>query len=157
MQEVAVVGRDLAKNLFKVHGIAFDSAVVFHKQSPRAQIPEFFDGLQPCLARIEACASAHHWARALIGLGHEVRLMAPANMKAYVKRGKTDAETIAEAVTRPTMRFVAVKTTAQQAVLMLLKTRDLLVRQRTMLAYCATILVSAGARALKVLPGFRRL
>ncbi len=136
MREVAVVGLDLAKNVFQVHGIAVDGAVVFRKQLRRAQVLEFFESLPPCLVGIEACASAHHWARALIGLGHEVRLMPPAYVKAYVKRGKTDAadaEAIAEAVTRPTMRFVAVKTTAQQAVLMLHKTRDLLVRQRTML------------------------
>jgi transposase len=94
----------------------------------------FFAGLSPCLIGIEACASAHYWGRELTSLGHEVRLMPPAYVKAYVKRGKTDAadaEAIAEAVTRPTMRFVAVKTKAQQAVLMLHKTRDLLVRQPT--------------------------
>ena len=136
MDEVAIVGLDLAKNVFQVHGIAAGGEVVFRKQLRRAQVLGFFSSLPPCLVGIEACASAHHWARALISLGHEVRLMPPAYVKAYVKRGKTDAadaEAIAEAVTRPTMRFVAVKTTAQQAVLMLHKTRDLLVRQRTML------------------------
>jgi transposase len=89
---------------------------------------DFFQALAPCLVGIEACASAHHWARELMALGHEVRLMPPAYVKAYVKRDKTDAadaEAIAEAVTRPTMRFVAVKTKAQQAILMLHKTRDL--------------------------------
>ena len=136
MQEVAVVGLDLAKNVFQVHGVAADGGVVFRRQLRRAQVLSFFEGLSPCLVGLEACASAHHWAREIGGLGHEVRLMPPAYVKAYVKRGKTDAadaEAIAEAVTRPTMRFVAVKTTAQQAVLMLHKTRDLLVRQRTML------------------------
>jgi len=136
MQEVAVVGLDLAKNVFQVHGVAADGSVVFRRQLRRGQVLSFFDELNRCLVGIEACASANHWARGLTSLGHEVRLMPPAYVKAYVKRGKTDAadaEAIAEAVTRPTMRFVAVKTTAQQAVLMLHKTRDLLVRQRTML------------------------
>ena len=91
MREVAVVGLDLAKNVFQVHGITVDGAVVFRKQLRRAQVLEFFESLPACLVGIEACASAHHWARALIGLGHEVRLMPPAYVKAYVKRGKTDA------------------------------------------------------------------
>ena len=136
MEEVAIVGLDLAKNVFQVHGVRSTGAVAFRKQLRRAQVLSFFEALPACLVGIEACASAHHWARELRALGHEVRLMAPAYVKAYVKRGKTDAadaEAIAEAVTRPTMRFVAVKTKAQQAVLMLHKTRDLLVRQRTML------------------------
>lgn len=110
--------------------------MVFRLQLRRGQVLSFFDELNRCLIGIQACASAHYWARELTSLGHEVRLMPPAYVKAYMKRGKTDAgdaEAIAEAVTRPTMRFVAVKTTAQQAVLMLHKTRDLLMRQRTML------------------------
>lgn len=109
---------------------------MFRKQLRRGQVLGFFKGLSPCLVGLEACASAHHWAREIGRLGHEVRLMPPAYLKAYVKRGTTDAadaEAIAEAVTRPTMRFVAVKTTVQRAVLMLHKTRDLQVRQRTML------------------------
>lgn len=122
--------------MFQVHGVAVTGAVAFRKQLRRSQVLSFFEALPACLIGIEACASAHYWARELAALGHEVRLMPPAYVKAYVKRGKTDAadaEAIAEAVTRPTMRFVAVKTKAQQAVLMLHKTRDLLVRQRTML------------------------
>ena len=106
------------------------------RQLRRGQVLAFFQTIGPCLIGIEACASAHHWARQLMAIGHEVRLMPPAYVKAYLKRGKTDAadaEAIAEAVTRPTMRFVAVKSKAQQAVLMLHKSRDLLVRQRTML------------------------
>lgn len=136
MEGIAVVGLDLAKTLFQVHGVAANGSVVVRKQLRRGQVLPFFAGLSPCLIGIEACASAHYWGRELTSLGHEVRLMPPAYVKAYVKRGKTDAadaEAIAEAVTRPTMRFVAVKTKAQQAVLMLHKTRDLLVRQRTML------------------------
>jgi transposase len=136
MERIAVFGLDLAKNVFQLHGVAADGAVVVRRQLRRSQVLDFFSSIEPCLVGIEACASAHHWARELGQLGHEVKLMPPAYVKAYVKRGKTDAadaEAIAEAVTRPTMRFVAVKTRAQQAVLMLHKTRDLLVRQRTML------------------------
>ncbi|MCV0414593.1 MAG: IS110 family transposase [Brevundimonas sp.] len=136
MQTVAVVGLDLAKTVFQVHGVAADGTVVVRRQLRRGQVLAFFQSIGPCLIGIEACASAHHWARELMAIGHEVRLMPPAYVKAYVKRGKTDAadaEAIAEAVTRPTMRFVAVKSKVQQAVLMLHKTRDLLVRQRTML------------------------
>lgn len=113
MDEVAVVGLDLAKNVFQMHGVASDGRVLFRRQLRRAQMLGFFGRLPSCPVGIEACASAHHWARELAALGHEVRLMPPAYVKAYVKRGKTDAadaEAIAEAVTRPTMRFVAVKT-----------------------------------------------
>jgi transposase len=136
MEGIAVVGLDLAKNVFQVHGVGADGGVVVRRQVRRGQMLTFFSSLAPCLVGIEACASAHHWARELMALGHQVRLMPPAYVKAYVKRGKTDAadaEAIAEAVTRPTMRFVAVKSKAQQAALMLHKTRDLMVRQRTML------------------------
>ncbi len=135
MEEVAIVGLDLAKNLFQVHGVRSKGAVAFRKQLRRAHVLSFFEALPSCLVGIEACASAHYWAMELTALSHEVRLMPPAYVKAYVKQGKTDtdAEAIAEAVTRPTMRFVAVKTKAQQAVLMLHKTKNLLVRQRTML------------------------
>ncbi|MGH7121698.1 MAG: IS110 family transposase, partial [Acetobacteraceae bacterium] len=110
--------------------------VLVRKQLRRADVLLFFSGLSPCLVGMEACATAHHWARELTKLGHTVRLMPPAYVKPDVKRGKTDvadAEAIAEAVTRPTMRFVAVKSVDQQAVLMLHKVRDLLVHQRTML------------------------
>jgi len=136
MEDVTVVGLDLAKNVFQVHGVASDGRVVIRRQIRRAQLLTFFDRLPRCLVGMEACASAHHWGRALSALGHDVKLMPPAYVKAYVKRGKTDAadaEAIAEAVTRPTMRFVAIKTEEQQAALMLHKTRDLLIRQRTML------------------------
>jgi len=136
MEGIVVVGFDLAKNVFQIHGVAADGGVVVRRQIRRGQVLAFFASLAPCLVGMEACASAHHWARELMALGHQVRLMPPAYVKAYVKRGKTDAadaEAIAEAVTRPTMRFVAVKTKAQQAALMLHKTRDLMVRQRTML------------------------
>ncbi len=135
-QEVVTVGVDLAKNVFHVHAIDADGKVVVRRQLRRAEILKFFAALPPCLVGMEACASAHHWGRELLALGHDVRLMPPAYVKPYVKRGKTDAadaEAICEAVTRPTMRFVAVKSVDQQAVLMLHKTRDLLIRQRTAL------------------------
>lgn len=135
-KEVVTVGLDLAKNVFQVHAISSDGEVLVRRKLRRAEVMRFFTDLPACLVGMEACASAHHWGRELMALGHEVRLMPPAYLKPYVKRGKTDAadaEAICEAVTRPTMRFVAVKTVEQQAVLMLHKSRDLLVRQRTML------------------------
>jgi transposase len=136
MKTIAVVGLDLAKSVFQIHAIDADGKVVVRRQLRRGEVLKFFGILSPCLVGMEACASAHHWARELVARGHEVRLMPPAYVKPYVKRGKTDAadaEAIAEAATRPTMRFVVIKTVDQQAVLMLHKTRDLLVRQRTML------------------------
>jgi transposase len=136
MEQVTTIGLDLAKNVLQVHGVDAAGNVLLRKRLRRGDVLRFFAGLSPCLVGMEACATAHHWARELTKLGHTVRLMPPAYVKPYVKRGKTDAadaEAIAEAVTRPTMRFVAVKTTEQQAVLMLHKVRDLLVRQRTML------------------------
>lgn len=136
MHEVVTVGLDLAKNVFQVHGINGEGKVLVRRQLRRSAVLPFFASLSPCLVGMEACASAHHWAREIAALGHTVKLMPPAYVKPYVKRGKTDAadaEAIAEAVTRPTMRFVAVKSVDQQAILMLHKVRDLLVRQRTML------------------------
>ncbi len=136
MEQVTTIGLDLAKNVFQLHGVDAAGNVLLRKQLRRGDVLRFFAGLSPCLVGMETCATAHHWARELARLGHTVRLMPPAYVKPYVKRGKTDAadaEAIAEAVTRPTMRFVAVKTTEQQAILMLHKVRDLLVRQRTML------------------------
>ena len=107
-QEVVTVGLDLAKNVFPVHAIGADGAVLVRRKLRRGEVIGFFSELQPCLVGMEACASAHRWARELIALGHEVRLMPPAYVKPHVKRGKTDAadaEAICEAVTRPTMRF----------------------------------------------------
>jgi transposase len=136
MGKIATIGLDLAKNVFQVHGIDAQGKLLVRRQLRRAEVLEFFVKIGPCLVGMEACATAHHWARQIASLGHDVRLIPPAYVKPYVKRGKTDAadaEAIAEAVTRPTMRFVAVKTADQQAVLMLHKTRDLLTRQRTAL------------------------
>ena len=134
--KIATVGVDLAKNVFQVHGVDEAGEVVVRKTLRRRQMTSFFSKLEPCLIGMEACGTSHHWARELSGLGHQVKLMPPAYVKAYVKRGKTDAsdaEAICEAVSRPTMRFVAIKSPEQQSILALHRTRDLLIRQRTQL------------------------
>jgi transposase len=134
--QITTVGLDLAKSIFQVHATNAAGEAVVRRALRRAQVLPFFEKLEPCLVGIEACGTSHHWARELVRLGHQVRLMPPAYVKAYVKRGKTDAadaEAICEAVTRPTMRFVAIKSTDQQAALSLHRARDLLVRQRTQL------------------------
>lgn len=130
------VGVDLAKNVFQIHAVDRHGRVVARKRLSRGQMLSYFSGLEPCLVGMEACASAHHWARLLQGLGHEVRLMAPQFVAPYRKGGKNDgndAEAICEAVCRPSMRFVAVKSVEQQAVLTLHRARELLVRERTAL------------------------
>ncbi len=132
--QVTTVGLDLAKNIFQVHGITDNGEVAFNRAIRRAQLLKFFESLDPCLVGIEACGTSHHWARELVKLGHDVKLIPPIYVKPYVKRGKSnaaDAEAICEAVTRPTMRFVEIKTPDQQAILALHRTRDLVVRQRT--------------------------
>src|SRR3546814_837163 len=134
--EISTIGLDLAKSVFQVHAVDGAGEAVLRKELKRAQVLPFFAKLAPCLIGIEACGTSHHWARELISLGHEVRLMPPAYVKPYVKRGKTDAadaEAICEAVTRPTMRFVAVKSREQQAALSMHRARNLLVKQRTQL------------------------
>ena len=136
MEEISTVGLDIAKSVFQVHGIDTAGEVVVRRQLKRRQVLQFFAAMKPCLIGMEACATAHHWARELTKLGHEVRLMPPRYVKPYVKRNKNDAadaEAICEAVTRPTMRFVPVKTVDQQSVLMLHRTRQLFIRQRTTL------------------------
>jgi transposase len=134
--EISTIGLDLAKNVFQVHAIDADGNVLVRRTLRRAQLLPFFASLPPCLVGMEACGTAHHWARELIKLGHDVRQMPAAYVKPYVKRGKTDAadaEAICEAVTRPTMRFVPVKSPEQQAALSMHRARDLLVKQRTQL------------------------
>ena len=124
----------MAKNVFQIHGIDDHEEIVFNHALRRAQVLAFFERLEPCLVGIEACGASHHWAHELIKLGHNVKLIPPAYVKPYVKRGKSDAvdaAAICEAVTRPTMRFVEVKTPEQQAILAVHRTRDLIVRQRT--------------------------
>ena len=135
--QITTIGLDLAKSVFQVHAINSTGKVVVKKALRRVQMRRFFEQLDPCLVGIEACGTSHYWAREITKLGHEVRLMPPAYVKPYVKRGKTDAgdaEAICEAVTRPTMRFVAIKSPEQQAALALHRTRDLFVKQRTQLA-----------------------
>jgi transposase len=159
--QITTIGLDIAKNVFQVHGIDAAEKVVVRKQLRRGQVMKFFEALPPCLAGMEACATAHHWARELTKLGHEVRLMPAKDVKAYVKRNKNDAadaEAICEAVRRPTMRFVRAKSAEQQGRLMQHRTRDLLIRQRTQLinalrAHLAElgIVTAQGREGLKTL------
>jgi transposase len=135
--QISTIGLDLAKNVFQLHGVDASGKVVLRRQLRRGQLEKFFAELPPCLVGAEACGSAHHWARVIGGYGHEVRLMPPAYVKPYVKRNKNDgrdAEACCEAVGRPTMRFVAVKSIDQQATLAVHSTRAMLTRQRTMAA-----------------------
>jgi len=132
--QISTIGLDIAKNVFQVHCIDAAEKVVVRKQLRRGQVMKFFEALPPCLVGMEACATAHYWARELTKLGHEIRLMPAKDVKAYVKRNKNDAAdaaAICEAVRRPTMRFVGIKSADQQGRLMQHRTRDLLVRQRT--------------------------
>src|SRR5499425_3869385 len=136
MGQVSTIGLDIAKNLFQIHGVDAEGTVVIRKRIGRARVLEFFAELPPCRVGMEACATAHQWARELRRLGHDTRLMPPTYVKAYVKRGKNDAAdaaAICEAVARPSMRFVPIKNVEQQSALMLHRTRDLLIRQRTQL------------------------
>ncbi len=135
MNSIAVIGLDIAKSVFQIHGIDENGAVVVRRQLRRGQMLGYFAKLPPCLIGLEACATGHHWGREIRALGHDVRLIPPQYVKPYVKRNKTDAadaEAICEAVTRPSMHFVGIKSVDQQAVMVLHRTRDLLVRQRTM-------------------------
>jgi len=134
MGETTIIGLDVAKQIFQVHGVSADGKVTVKRQLRRSQMLGFFGKLTRCVVGLEACGGSHFWAREIRAFGHDVRLIPPAYVKPYVKRGKTDAvdaEAICEAVSRPTMRFVPIKTAECQATLMVLKTRDLLVRQRT--------------------------
>src|SRR3974390_1899034 len=137
MGEISTIGLDIAKSVFQVHGVDGTGAVVMRRRISRSKLLEFFGGLSPCLVGIEACPSAHYWSRELQVLGHTVKLMPPSYVKAYLKRTKNDANdaaAICEAVTRPSMRFVPIKSERQQCGLMLHRTRQLLIRQRTMLS-----------------------
>src|SRR6201984_1921742 len=163
--QITTIGLDIAKNMFQVHGIDAAEKVVVRKQLRRGQVMKFFEAVPPCLVGMEACATAHYWARELTKLGHQVRLMPAKDVKAYVKRNKNDAAAaaaICEAVRRPTMRFVGVKSAEQQGRLMQHRTRDLLMRQRTqainaLRAHMAELgIVAAQGRAgLKTLLGVR--
>jgi transposase len=134
MVETTIIGLDVAKQIFQIHGVSADGKVTVKRQLRRSEVLGFFGRLAHCVVGLEACGGSHFWAREIRALGHDVRLIPPAYVKPYVKRGKSDAadaEAICEAVSRPTMRFVPIKTVECQATLMVLKTRDLLVRQRT--------------------------
>jgi len=154
--KTTTIGIDLAKSVFQVHGVDAAGQVAVRKKLRRAEVLRFFEALPPCLVGMEACATAHYWARQISALGHDVRLMPPSYVKAYVRRQKNDAadaEAICEAVTRPTMRFVPVKSAERQGVLVLHRARELLVRQRTMLinairGHCAEfgMIAPQGAR-----------
>src|SRR4029078_1163440 len=132
--QITTIGLDIAKNVFQVHGIDGAEKVIVRKQLRRGHVMAFFEALAPCVVGMEACATSHYWARELTKLGHEVRLMPAKDVKPYVRRNKNDAadaEAICEAVRRPTMRFVRIKSAEQQGQLMLHRARDLLMRQRT--------------------------
>jgi transposase len=134
MEEVSIIGVDIAKHVFQVHGARADGSVAFSKKLSRSKLLAFLNLKPRCLVAMEACASSHHWGRQIEALGHQVRLIAPVYVKPFVKRQKNDAadaEAIAEAAARPTMRFVAVKSAEKQASGMVFRVRDLLVRQRT--------------------------
>ncbi|HJW45234.1 MAG TPA: IS110 family transposase [Lysobacter sp.] len=134
MQTVTTIGLDIAKSVFQVHGVDATGNVIVRRQLKRGYVLTFFQKLPPCVVGIEACATSHHWSRALKAIGHTVRLMPPAYVKPYVKRQKNDAadaEAICEAVTRKSMRFVATKTLEQQSCLMLHRPRHLFIRQQT--------------------------
>jgi transposase len=136
MGEITTIGLDLAKKVFQVHGVDSAGRVMIDRALRRKQVLAFFTKLPRCVIGLEACATAHYWGRELTRLGHDVRPMPPAYVKAYVRRNKNDpadARAICEAVSRPSMRFVAIKTEAQQAVCGLHKVRALMVKQRTML------------------------
>ncbi|HTU45817.1 MAG TPA: IS110 family transposase [Bryobacteraceae bacterium] len=136
MGEITTIGVDVAKHVFQLHGVDAAGEVVLRRRLRRSQIAVFFSSLRPCLIGMEACGTGHFWAREIAGFGHDVRLMPPGYVKPYVKRNKhdaADAEAVCEALRRPSMRFVPVKTPEQQAALVAHGVRDLLVRQRTML------------------------
>jgi transposase len=137
MASIVTIGLDIAKSVFQVHGVDVDGQAVVQKRLTRRKLLPFFEGLSPCLVGIEACAAAHHWGRELRKLGHDVRLMPPSYVKPYLKRQKNDAadaEAICEAVQRPTMRFVAIKSRDQQSIMTLHRVRLMLMRQRVQLS-----------------------
>lgn len=156
--KLSIVGLDLAKNVFAIHGLDEEGRAAVRRTLRRGQVLAFFGKLERCVIGMEACASAHYWGRELERLGHAVRLMPAAYVKAYVKRGKTDAadaEAICEAATRPTMRFVPVKSKEQQAALSLHRARDVLVRQRTQtLNVLRSLCAEFGVTAAKGRLGF---
>jgi transposase len=158
MQNLATIGLDLAKSVFQVHGMDHEGRAVLRKKLRRGQVLKFFATVSPCLIGMEACGSAHHWARELSAQGHQVRLIPPQYVRPFLKTNKhdaADAEAIAEALVRPTMRFAPIKSVDQQAVLMLHRSRELLVKQRTMLinavrGHCSELGMTASRGASRV-------
>jgi transposase len=137
MEGVTTIGLDIAKSVFQVHGVDAAGKVIVQRRLTRGRLLAFFGKLQPCLVGVEACSTSHHWARELIALGHDVRLMPAQYVKPYVKRGKNDAadaEALCEAVTRPSMRFVPVKSKERQAACMLMTVRERLVSVKSQLS-----------------------
>lgn len=137
MTDIIRIGLDTSKSVFQLHGVDRSERPVLRKQMARREMIRFFEKLPPTIIALEACGASHHWARKLSSLGHEVKLIAPQLAKPYVKRGKNDAadaEALCEAVSRPTMRFVPVKTAEQQASLMLVSMRARLIKRRTQLS-----------------------
>lgn len=158
MGQITRIGVDTSKNVFQLHGVNAEEKPVVRKKFTRVQMIAFFKDLPPTIIAIEACGSSHHWARQLGSFGHEVKLIAPRLAKLYVKRGKNDAadvEALCEAMSRPTMRFVPVKTAEQQAALMLIGMRGRLVRNRTQLANA--IRGNAAEFGLTVAKGMSRI
>ena len=161
MPTITTVGLDLAKKVFQVHGVDAEGKVVVARKLRRKEVLAFFAKLAPCLVGMEACGSAHYWAREIAKLGHGVKLMPPKYVKAYVKRGKTDAgdaAAICEAVTRPSMSFVPVKGVEQQGLSMLHSARSQLIGQRTQLINAVRAhLNELGIIAARGLPGLAEL
>ena len=165
MEQISRFGMDTSKHFFQLHGVNAAEKVVLRKKLRRKEMVVFFEALAPTVIGIEACGASHHWARILRSFGHEVKLIAPQLVKPYVKRGKNDpidAEALCEAMSRPTMRFVPVKTAEQQAALMMAGLRDRLIRNRTQLSnairgYAAEFgFTSAGGMAHKNMRSCRR-
>lgn len=161
MENVTIVGVDLAKQVYQLHGAAADGSVVFRKRLTRTQFVRFMSEIPACIVAMEACATAHYWGREMSSLGHDIRLIPPTYVKPFVKRQKNDAadaEAIVEAAMRPTMRTVAVKTPEQQSRAMLFRTRELLVAQRTQLVNALRAhLAEHGVVVPKGLQNVRRL
>jgi transposase len=165
MDQIIRIGIDTSKHVFQLHGVNAAEESVVRKKLRRQEMITFFTKLPPTVIGIEACGGSHHWARLLQGLGHTVKMLPPQFVKPYVKRGKNDAadaEALCEAMSRPTMRFVPVKTCEQQAALMLVGLRDRLIRQRTQLAnairgYAAEFGLVAAKGLVKIEPLLKRI
>lgn len=165
MEQIIRIGMDTSKHVFQLHGVNAAEEVVLRKKLRRKEMVAFFEKVPTTVIAIEACGGSHHWARLLRSLGHEVKLIPPQYVKPYVKRGKNDAadaEALCEAMSRPTMRFVPVKTADSQAALMLIGMRDRLIRSRTQLTnairgYAAEFGLTAGKGTCKVEPLLERI